>query len=96
MDTSNLVSDNFQQQKGINRRSQSRQLVLQIIKENNWTSIKVLTDNQTAAFNINRKAAARSLIPSTRKFLEMIQKEGLQVKADYIPGEENQIADSLS
>jgi hypothetical protein len=28
--------------------------------------------------------------------LEMIQKEGLQVKADYIPGEENQIADSLS
>jgi hypothetical protein len=26
----------------------------------------------------------------------MVQKEGLQVKADYIPGEENQIADSLS
>jgi hypothetical protein len=45
-----------------------------------------MTDNQTTAYNINRKATARTLVPSTRKFLEMIQKEGLQVKADYIPG----------
>jgi hypothetical protein len=71
-------------------------LALPILKEKNWTSIKVMTDNQTTAYNINQKAAARSLVPSTRKFLEMIQKEGLQVKADYILGEENQIVDSLS
>jgi hypothetical protein len=72
------------------------ELAVPILKEKNWTSIKVLTDNQTTAYNINRKSAARSLTPSTRKFLEMIQKESLQVKADYILGEENQNADSLS
>jgi ribonuclease HI len=71
------------------------ELALPIIRENNWISIKILTDNQTTAYNVNRKAAARSLIQITRKFLDMIQKEGLLVKADYIPGEENQIADSL-
>jgi hypothetical protein len=77
MNTSNFVSNNFQQQKGINRRHKAVELALPILKERNWTSIKVMTDNQTTAYNINRKAAARSLIPSTRKILEMIQKEGL-------------------
>jgi hypothetical protein len=72
------------------------ELALPILKEKNWTSIKVMSDNQTTAYNINRKTPARALIQSTRKFLEMIQKEDLQVNSDHIPGEENQITDSLS
>jgi hypothetical protein len=55
-----------------------------------------MTDNTTTAYNINRKAPAHNLVPSTRMLLVMADKNGLQMKADYIPGKENGTADSLS
>jgi hypothetical protein len=69
---------------------------LSALETNRWSSIKIMTDNTTTAYNINRKAAAHNLVPSTRKLLVMSGKNSLQVKADYIPGAENGTADSLS
>jgi hypothetical protein len=68
---------------------------LPVLKTNQWWSIKVMTDNTTTAYNINRKAATHKLVPSTRKLLVIAENNDLQVKADYIPGVENGTADSL-
>jgi hypothetical protein len=69
---------------------------LPILKTNQWSSIKTMSNNTTTAYNINRRAAAHALVPSTRKLLVMVENSGLQVKADYITGKENGTADSLS
>jgi hypothetical protein len=69
---------------------------LPIFEINQRLSIKTMTDNTTTAYNINRRAATHNLVPSTRKFLVMAENNGLQVKVDYIPGELNGTADSLS
>jgi hypothetical protein len=69
---------------------------LPVLKTNQRSSIKIMTDNTTTACNINRKAIPHNLVPSTRKLLMMAENNGLQVKADYIPGVENGTADSLS
>jgi hypothetical protein len=66
------------------------------LKTNQWSSLKIMPDNTTTAYNINRKAAAHNLVPSTRKFLVIAGKNDLQMKADYIPVELNGTADSLS
>jgi hypothetical protein len=60
------------------------------------TSLKIETDNSTAAYNINRGASAISLHKLTDKILELIENMNLQIHAFHIPGKTNIIPDSLS
>jgi hypothetical protein len=60
------------------------------------SSIQILTDNSTAMYNINRKAASWNLYLSLRRLLIRASREGFQLKADHIPGVLNQETDALS
>ncbi|KAA6361690.1 MAG: hypothetical protein EZS28_042783 [Streblomastix strix] len=58
--------------------------------------LNILTDNQKAVKNIQRKTAASSLVQTTRKILKDAQKMGIVVNANHIKGIDNRKADALS
>ncbi|KAA6369513.1 MAG: putative reverse transcriptase [Streblomastix strix] len=55
--------------------------------------LNILTDNQVAVMNIQRKAAASTLALTIRKILEEAQKMGVVVNANHIKGIDNRKAD---
>jgi hypothetical protein len=85
-----------QQQKATCCSSQGNRDVSPNSENKSVVVIKTMTDNITTVYNINRRATAHALLPSTRKLLVKAENCCLQVKADYIPGKENGTADSLS
>jgi ribonuclease HI len=58
--------------------------------------ILIQSDNTTAVYNINRKAAASALYLDLRHTLERAEKQNLKLTAVHIPGVENTTTDSLS
>jgi hypothetical protein len=58
--------------------------------------ILIQSDNTTAVYNINRKAAAPSLYLYLRRLLDKAEKMNLTLTAVHIPGVENTTTDSLS
>jgi hypothetical protein len=58
--------------------------------------ILIQSDNTTAVYNINRKAAASSLYLDLRHTLERAEKLDVKLTAVHIPGVENTTTDSLS
>ncbi|KAA6382799.1 MAG: hypothetical protein EZS28_021675 [Streblomastix strix] len=65
-------------------------------KERQTKSLKIETDNSSAAFNINRGAAATALAKLVDRTLETADNYNLQLHAYHIPGTQNKIPDSLS
>ncbi|KAA6386040.1 MAG: hypothetical protein EZS28_018432 [Streblomastix strix] len=57
--------------------------------------LNILTDNQEAVMNIQRKAAASILTQTIRKILEDAQKMGIVVNANHIKGIDNKKAYAL-
>ncbi|KAA6370257.1 MAG: putative reverse transcriptase, partial [Streblomastix strix] len=68
----------------------------QQLQEEKIHSIHLRTDNTTTSFNINRKNSSRTLSHLTDHILQLAESLQIQLKATYIPGKENQTADSLS
>ncbi|KAA6398557.1 MAG: putative reverse transcriptase [Streblomastix strix] len=67
-----------------------------LFREEKIHSIHLRTDNTTTSFNINRKNSSNSLATLTDWTLRLAEQMQIQIKATYIPGIENQVADSLS
>jgi hypothetical protein len=62
--------------------------VLPLLKEKGCSTFQVYSDNKTAVYNINRKAASKSLALSLRKLLVYPQNQGITLQALHIPGVE--------
>jgi hypothetical protein len=69
---------------------------LNVIKQRKWRSLLIMTDNTTAMYNINRRAAAPNLAPTLRKLLNLIDRNDLRIRATHIPGSANKTTDALS
>jgi hypothetical protein len=69
---------------------------LPLLKEKSASIVQIYFDNTTAVYNINRKAASKSLAPSLQKLLVYAQNQGITLQALHIPGVKNKITDSLS
>jgi hypothetical protein len=67
-----------------------------ILKKENCTDILILTDNTTAMYNINHRAAAKTLSVSLKKFLIYADSSSFNLHASHIPGKINSVSDSLS
>ncbi|KAA6399818.1 MAG: putative Transposon Ty3-I Gag-Pol polyprotein [Streblomastix strix] len=66
------------------------------LKERQIKSLKIETDNTSAAFNINRQSAAIALAKLVDRTLEIAEILSLQLHAFHIPREANKIPDSFS
>ncbi|KAA6316509.1 MAG: hypothetical protein EZS28_055250, partial [Streblomastix strix] len=66
------------------------------LRERQIRSLKIETDNSSAAYNINRGSAAVALVKLTDRILETAEDLNLQLHAFHIPGKLNAIPDSLS
>ncbi|KAA6353023.1 MAG: hypothetical protein EZS28_051450, partial [Streblomastix strix] len=66
------------------------------LRERQIKSLKIETDNSSAAYNINRGSAAVALVKLTDRILETAEDLNLQLHAFHIPGKLNVIPDSLS
>ncbi|KAA6400036.1 MAG: hypothetical protein EZS28_004444 [Streblomastix strix] len=66
------------------------------LKERQVKSLKIETDNTSAAYNINRGSAAIALAKLVDRILEIAENSNLQLHAFHIPGVTNKIPDSLS
>ncbi|KAA6321529.1 MAG: hypothetical protein EZS28_054545, partial [Streblomastix strix] len=66
------------------------------LREQQVQSLKIETDNSSSAYNLNRGAAAISLLKLTDRILEVAEDLELQIHAFHIHGKENTIPDSLS
>ncbi|KAA6385495.1 MAG: hypothetical protein EZS28_018983, partial [Streblomastix strix] len=66
------------------------------LREQQVQSLKIETDNSSTAYNLNRGAAAISLLKLTDRILEVAEDLELQMHAFHIHGKENTIPDSLS
>ncbi|KAA6396593.1 MAG: putative reverse transcriptase [Streblomastix strix] len=65
-------------------------------KEGKILSLHLRTDNTTTSYNINRANSSITLAHLTDPTLRVAEKMNIQIKATYIPGKENQVADALS
>ncbi|KAA6355123.1 MAG: hypothetical protein EZS28_049351, partial [Streblomastix strix] len=65
-------------------------------KERQIKSLKIDTDNSSAAYNINRCSAAVAIAKLVDRTLETAEVLNLQLHAFHIPGVTNRIPDSLS
>ncbi|KAA6333608.1 MAG: hypothetical protein EZS28_053149, partial [Streblomastix strix] len=65
-------------------------------KERKILSLHLRTDNTTTSYNINRANSSITLAHLTDLTLRVAEKMNIQIKATYIPGEESQIANTLS
>jgi hypothetical protein len=59
-------------------------------------SLKIETDNSSAAFNINRGTTASALAKLVDRTLDTAEKLNIQLHAFHIPGLQNKVPDSLS
>ncbi|KAA6372209.1 MAG: hypothetical protein EZS28_032265 [Streblomastix strix] len=66
------------------------------LKEKQIKSLQIVTDNSSAAYNINRGSAAIVLAKLVDRTLETTEVLNLQLHAFHIPGVTNRISDSLS
>jgi hypothetical protein len=67
-----------------------------IIKERKLNSILILSDNSTACYNINRRAASMNLVPMLKKVINLAESLHLQIKTKHIPEILNTETDALS
>jgi hypothetical protein len=61
---------------------------LPLLKEKGRSTVQVYSDNTTAVYNINRKAASKSLVPSLRKLLIYGQNQSITLQVLHILGVE--------
>ncbi|KAA6380866.1 MAG: hypothetical protein EZS28_023605, partial [Streblomastix strix] len=66
------------------------------LKERQIKSLKIETDNSSAAYNINRGSAAVALAKLVDRTLETAEVLNLQLHAFHIPGVTNRISDSFT
>ncbi|KAA6381033.1 MAG: hypothetical protein EZS28_023444, partial [Streblomastix strix] len=66
------------------------------LREQQVQSLKVETDDSSTAYNLNKGAAAISLLKLTDRILEVAEDLELQIHAFHIHGKESTIPDSLS
>jgi hypothetical protein len=67
-----------------------------VIKENNIKSIWLFSDNSTAVYNLNRKAAAITLYKSLLRLSSLTTTMGVNIVAAHVPSIYNDHADCLS
>jgi hypothetical protein len=66
------------------------------LREQQVQSLKIETDNSSTTYNLNRGAAAISLLKLTDRILEVAEDLELQMHAFHIHGKDHTIPDSLS
>jgi ribonuclease HI len=66
------------------------------IIKNRWNSIQILTDNTTACYNINHKAASINLYHSLRHLFNLTDVLGISIASAHIQGILNTETDKLS
>jgi ribonuclease HI len=66
------------------------------IIKNRWNSIQILTDNTTACYNINRKAASINLYHSLCRLFNLTDVLGILIASAHIQGILNTETDKLS
>ena len=59
-------------------------------------SLIIRSDNTATCFNINRRNAGETLLPTLMSLLSYVDRVGIQIVAQHIPGKENEKADRLS
>jgi ribonuclease HI len=67
-----------------------------VITKNRWNSIQILTENTTACYNINRKAAFINLYQSLRRLFNLTDTIGISIASAHIQGILNTETDKLS
>jgi uncharacterized protein involved in propanediol utilization len=75
---------------------QALQAFAPAIKENKIKSIQLFSDNATAVYNLNQKAAAIALYKNLLRLLSLTTTMGVNIVAAHVPGIYNDHADCLS
>jgi hypothetical protein len=84
------------QQERVSDNSPSLEAFAPIIRENKIKSIQLFSNNATAVYNLNRKAAAITLYKSLLRLLSLTTTMGVNTVGAHVPGIYNDHADCLS
>jgi hypothetical protein len=58
--------------------------------------VKLLTDNTTVMYDVNKQRGAATLLHPLKLLANLLVNRGIQMRASHLPGVQNDIADSLS